>query len=360
MPSKWWASNIFKGRIGEAVVESILVEFGYKVSRFGYEWAGSGNPRIAPDLLVTHPGSNERTYVEVKYRSARPIEVLIEAERIREYRTHFPGTILAINSSWNGAIYCARVEDLPVQNQVGTMGLSMIADYWKPIWEFFPLVTQGDRLQDAWEFLREILATYGNSQVIGRSDRKLWDIEYETLTTYLDKHWNDVPLECFGVFKPKPEQSTLEELWQIARQISAAVLAEDLLGIAGELTGTESEEDPELETDLTDLMQRTTLRVLNQKGEGLIRFEIRKVCEAFRMEVSNDNMVTAGVLLADIMSSPSHPASRKLLEGSDEGVEVAYLVDQALPQEETIPLNLKTVVSLITTPCRINQPNLSY
>ena len=54
---RYWASSLFKGRIGEAVVEVVLSEFGYQVSGFRQEYHrlgsrnGSGSRSVlAPDL----------------------------------------------------------------------------------------------------------------------------------------------------------------------------------------------------------------------------------------------------------------------------------------------------------------------
>ena len=57
----FWSSSLFKGRIGEALVEAVLLEFGYKVVRSGYEYQKNDNKindyylQSNPDLVVIDP-----------------------------------------------------------------------------------------------------------------------------------------------------------------------------------------------------------------------------------------------------------------------------------------------------------------
>lgn len=104
MTSNWWAANLFVGRIGEAVVESVLSEFGYAVMRSGNEQLAfpsriSGRKRrgkLTPDLLVRDPDSEEERYVEVKARSARPMAVILERVRFDTLQGSFPRTVLTL------------------------------------------------------------------------------------------------------------------------------------------------------------------------------------------------------------------------------------------------------------------------
>ena len=56
-----WALGVFKGRIGEAIVEAVLMEFGYKVVRSGQEFgkfsisSSLESQRVTPDLLAGLP-----------------------------------------------------------------------------------------------------------------------------------------------------------------------------------------------------------------------------------------------------------------------------------------------------------------
>ncbi|MBI4298732.1 MAG: hypothetical protein HY666_03130 [Chloroflexi bacterium] len=181
-----WSSNVFKGRIGEAIVEAVLSEFGYTVQHCGYEMSFSTHNPLAPDLIVTNPKSGGSQYVEVKYRSARPTSVQLDADRIAKYATRFPHTILAISSAWDASIFCAQVEDLPIAKGNGVATLSLLEEYWSPIWHYFPFVKRGERLRQTWKELQRAISTFGTRQLLGRPDRKLWEGEYEALIRYLD------------------------------------------------------------------------------------------------------------------------------------------------------------------------------
>ena len=54
MASRYWSRDLFKGRIGGAIIEAVLSEFGYQVERAECK-QGAGDPQIHPDFLVTHP-----------------------------------------------------------------------------------------------------------------------------------------------------------------------------------------------------------------------------------------------------------------------------------------------------------------
>ena len=105
----FWASSIFKGRIREAIVESVLLEFGYKVDRIGQEF---GKPRFTPDLLVRDPNTKGKTYVEVKLRTARPMSVRVEKIKLERIRRYYPQTILIFVSAYNGSVNCANIREL--------------------------------------------------------------------------------------------------------------------------------------------------------------------------------------------------------------------------------------------------------
>jgi len=339
MTSKWWAQNLFKGRIGEAIVEAILSEFGYKVERGGYEQVGAGNPRVAPDLVVTDPRNQRRRYVEVKYRSARPTAVQLDTNRIAAYTEHYPHTILAVSSSWDGAIYCAEVEDLP-----GESTLSLLGEYWKPIWHYFPLVKRGERLQQTWKDLMGTLSTYGSRQAFGRRDVKLWDGEYEALTRYLKENWDEGFLEV-GIPKPETDKMTLEELWEVARRINAVVLVYELL------------DPPEENPVESPLMLQIVNRALDIRGEGILMIDIEKLSEDLGLD--KDLLAQLVPMLMELWKVDFDEKHRRLaeqfLEKLEDGVGEAYLLDQATPFGDSETVDLKTAIRLAINPCRIDR-----
>ena len=223
-----WSAELFKGRIGEAVVEAVLEEFGYQVQRAGFEQVHSGQNRVAPDLLVTHPKSGMQRYVEVKYRSARPTSVILERRKVAALVGEFPETVLAMASAYDGAIYCSTVENIPLSREPSTVRLNLLDDYWMPIWHFFPLVRPGKRLAQLWKSFRNVLERYGERVVRTQRDQPLWEGEADALKSYILDTW-DEEMQSLGIARPEPEKMTLADLWNSVREINAAGLAVQLI-----------------------------------------------------------------------------------------------------------------------------------
>ena len=279
----------------------------------------TGDDRAAPDLIVTDPRTRERCHVEVKYRSARPTSVQLDADRIDAYRQSYPGTILDISSAWDGAVYCAQVEEVPLTHDVPT--LSLLENYWRPIWHYVPLVEPGERLRRTWRHLQDVLAMYGSRQAFGRRDRKLWEGEYEALARYLEGAWEDSLLQV-GIDKPQVERMTLEERWDAARRVSAATLADELLGLSDE-TPIES-----------PLMSQTVSRALGSRGEENLVFDLTKLSEALGLNREDTAVHGLVELIGRVVRDPSDDSARelanRLVEELKDGVGEVYLVDQAL------------------------------
>ena len=338
-----WASNLFKGRIGEAVVEAVLTEFGYKVRRGGYELAFSGNVRYAPDLVVDQPVSGERKFVEVKFRSSRPTSVQLDIGSISAYKKQFPGTIIAICSAYDGSIFCAEVEDLPLQKASGKQDLNLLDDYWQPIWIYFPLVVQGERLRQTWSNLQETMAAYGTRQVATRRKDRLWVGEYEALADYIDDSWTD-ELESFGIQQPDPDNMTLDELWRTAREINAVAFAEELLQPA---------EDNLVESST---MLLAVKRVLDRRGEGTLSLHLPSLAEEIGLDSQSVWLLAA--LIAGLMKPSDDERKEKasrLVRSMRDGVGEVYLADAGVSFENSQRVDLKTAIKLFTNPCRIDR-----
>ena len=64
------ASDFFKGRIGQAILESTLLQFGYKVERIGCELSPVVEkedtvwPDLLPDLKITAPEGGKPVYLD--------------------------------------------------------------------------------------------------------------------------------------------------------------------------------------------------------------------------------------------------------------------------------------------------------
>ena len=342
MSSKW-ALNLFKGRIGEAVVEAVLLEFGYTVDRVGFGQGLSMDDRDLPDLLVTDQRTQKQRHVEVKYRSARPTTVQLDARRIKVYRDRFPQTVVALTSAWDGGIYCTSVQELPFPSGKPEITLSLLEPIWQPIWDFFPRVQPGVRLKRIWNELQGTLTTFGSRQAFGRQDRMLWDGEYEALTSYLEESWDEDLLQ-FGIDRPDAEKMTLEELWTQARQIVAASLVMELL---------EPTDDNQVESRLALLAFN---RARDQKGENLLSIDLEGVSKSLGWTLEATKTLMAAIL-EQIKAPPDSDKARKAMELLDElpdGIGGAYLLDQAMSVEASEHLDLKTALKLGMSRCRLD------
>jgi len=72
----------------------------------------SSQQLLAPDLAVTDPKTSTTKYVEVKFRSARPMSVILERARLEDIRRYYPETILIFVSAYDGSVNCANVDEI--------------------------------------------------------------------------------------------------------------------------------------------------------------------------------------------------------------------------------------------------------
>ena len=354
-----WSHNLFKGRIGEAVIEAVLVEFSYLVKRGGYEQERTDFPRYAPDLIVEYPPTGSKEFVEVKYRAARPTSVELDRQRILEYREHYPTTILAISAAWNGAIYCSRVEDLPidVSDTKEIITLSLLDGYWRHISEFFPIIQKGDRLGRLWMELRDSLGSFGNHSIRGRGVEKIWEDEHRSLAEYLSASWTE-DLLGLGIEEPQTEKMTIEELWEKVRHINAVELVEELVEIA---EGTSFD---------SPMMHLAVQRALGGQGENQMVFNIGALIDEIRphwesLGLDEEQQSIAENFFANIfmgffkgMTKPAEPRHRDLAERFfdllPDGFGETFFLDPAIPIEKSERFDLKTVAKLMGSPCRLN------
>lgn len=262
-----WASSIFKGRIGEAIVESVLLEFGYKVDRIGQEF---GRPRFTPDLLVHDPNTGNKTYVEVKLRTARPMSVIVEKKRLERIRRYYPQTVLIFVSAYNGSVNCAEIQEL-TSDEIklqpdGFYEFDLFSDHWKPIWRFFPLVKPGERLTNLWTTLKECMHTFAESKVRNPKETELFEGERKELLGYIKDNWNPRMLQHDILIKDI-ETLSLRELWGKTLEINAFLLALDLNGE---------------ENIATIDFQKTMDKVRSRTGEHYVAIDIQEISEILR------------------------------------------------------------------------------
>lgn len=106
-------SNCSKQKLGEELLQFMLIEKGWNVTRFGYERAfpdifkninfstkmmdSINRIRCAPDFFVLHGKTEKQNvayFIEVKYRTVKNGEVQID--NVKCYQDYWPGTILII------------------------------------------------------------------------------------------------------------------------------------------------------------------------------------------------------------------------------------------------------------------------
>ncbi len=263
----FWASSVFKGRIGEAIVESVLLESGYKVDRIGQEF---GSQRFTPDLLVRDPNTKNKTYVEVKLRTARPMSVHVEKKKLELLRRYYPQTILIFVSSYNGSVNCAKIRELTSDEiklqSDGFYEFDLFSDHWKPIWHFFPLVKPGERLTNLWTTLKEYMHTFAKSKVQNPKKMELIEGEREELLGYIEESWNPHMLQHDILIKDI-EKLSLRELREKVLEINAFLLALDLNGE---------------ENIATIEFQKTLDKVRGRTSEKYVAIDVHEISELLR------------------------------------------------------------------------------
>jgi len=343
-----WASSLFKGRIGEAVVESVLSEFGYQVARTGQEFhrlpSGSQSEShqvLAPDLAVTDPITDTTKYVEVKFRSARPMAVILEKTRLEDIRRYYPGTILIFVSAYDGSVNCANVDDFSASNYElildGFAEFDLTRRGWRPIWDYFPLVQPGERLQKLWAELNSVLHEFAEFQVSCSENDQALEDERDFLDDYIEKYWVPGFENELSLTKPTKD-STINDLWEIARKVLAVNFAIAL-------------HDPEEDIPTFELIYIIN-RTLNKRGESQISVDL---------EVLRQELLPYPELLAkfdDIRSRPLRRddtnemrlRSRQMVDDVfqhiPKGVGKAYLGTDQHTLEGALEIDLRTMLAL--------------
>ncbi|MBI4199209.1 MAG: hypothetical protein HY535_01875 [Chloroflexi bacterium] len=296
-----WPINLFKGRIGEAVVEAVLSEFGYLVKRNGSEFRRRNSPSrngglltARPDLEVTDPQDNHVIFVEVKVRSARPMSIPIDPQRLLTLQQHFPGTILVFVSSYDGSVNCRKVDEVDVSHlhraKNGLCQLDLLDNAWQAISHYFPLVRPGRRLTRLWLRLEEELHLFGERRIRFPGNHELFEEEKEALICFLQDHWIPEMLAYDIVLPPQLDNLPLDQLRQMA-------LAVHRFGLALKLHGIENVQALEF--------FRTIEWASGNLGEQWASLDLR----AIRSSLAKDKSALAqfDALVQQLMNQAQHP-----------------------------------------------------
>jgi len=123
-----FALSRLKGRIGQSVVETYLLESGYEVYPYGYENYFANITRFvkkdqsditttkirsAPDLLVYDRKNNERFLLQIKTTGVKDESAYwIKKDDLDNYINYWAEAILVVYSIRTGKIYCLKIADI--------------------------------------------------------------------------------------------------------------------------------------------------------------------------------------------------------------------------------------------------------
>ena len=341
----WWANSLFKGRIGEAIVEAVLSEFGYQVARTGQEYLRSGETAdtsrrgiFAPDLSVTEPKTGLTKHVEVKARFGRPMSVIMEQARLEAIRQHYPGTVLVFVSAYDGSVNCSDVDnmsaDLLKVRPDGFCEFDLLRDGWQPIWYFFPLVRPGKRLNRLWDEMKLALHTFGERRVRSTKEGELFEDERESLINYVDSQW-DPQMEQYIQRDTSLDEMGLSQLWNLVRQINAYQFALDLHG----------------EDNLDTYEFHFTMdKVLGVTGEQYLTLAFEELREALRPYPEASRQYEELLAVATALSQGKKWGPKlleKLRQILPSGVGKAYLGGPGTLLDDSLEIDLRTAIAMV-------------
>ena len=174
--------NLLKGRLAQAIIETIFQEFGYEVYPYGYESyltniinsmrKGNANIpirklRATPDLIVYDKELNEGYFLEVKARNTPDeTKVWVSKHALKSYITYWPESMLIFYCIRSMNIYCRQVKDISIgqltieQDTDGreTYVVNLQSDFFT-LPKCFRLI-EADRYQDFCQRIREVLQNF--------------------------------------------------------------------------------------------------------------------------------------------------------------------------------------------------------
>ncbi|MFC2039124.1 hypothetical protein ACFLUG_05080 [Chloroflexota bacterium] len=339
----YWGTNIFKGRIGEAIVESTLLQFGYKVNRIGHEY--EYNPetndleykRFAPDLLVIDPVNKKNTFLEIKLRSFHPMKVKIEKAQIERSKRYYPKTVLVFVSAYNGSINCLDIQNPvlndDILNKDGFYELDLLDEEWQPLWHYFPLVQKGEQTNDYWYSLKETLNDFASNRNSKTKDSGFFAEEQETLSEYITQHWNPLMLD-HNIISMNPDKLSLEAAWKQAIDIHS-------FRFAFELCGQDNVDHP--------AFRQVMDKIRGEMGEKYITIPYEDIKES--LSAHPELNLKMEQLEKDIQDAPPFDAGaflmERLLEIVPPGIGKARLLPEKGYPEDSIEVDLYTVLALL-------------
>jgi len=337
-------TEFFKGRIGQAILETTLLHFGYKVERLGckiapiFETKNYEGTDYLPDLLVTKPGDGEKTYLEVKLQRAHPLSVRIPKAQVHMLRQAWPNTLLVFVSAYNGSINCLDINDTVLNDEIlddeGFYRLELLSEVWKPLWEFFPRVEKGEKTDDLWQDLKAVLDDFASNRFSASRNTGFFAEEKDSLKKYIERNWHPGMLDQ-DIHMLNVDTAGIDEIWEQAISIHAFRFAFDLCG------GEENIDHPAFSQVMDKLRGKT--------GEQLVTIPyqaIKKTLTEYpdlyskilelEKEVSNSSPYDSAVLLLE-----------GLLKIIPSGLGTAYVRPEQRTKNEPIEVDFRTLLTLI-------------
>ncbi len=332
------AIDSFKNRIGEAIVEVTLASFGYTVERIDQiQKIGPTEPVSTPDLLVTDPNNNQQTYLEVKLRSSEPMKIKIEKSQVDFLRSNYPDALLVFVSSFNGSINCLRVKN-PILNDKnlnteGCYELELLANEWKPLWDYFPLVQKGEKTDALWYSLKDVLDDFGANRIKHNKDNEFFAEEKESLKAYIQKHWHPGMMD-HDIRMIDPDYTDISGVWEHALAIHA-------FRFAFEMCGNDNMDHPAFSQVMDKVLGRISEKYITIPYQdiksALTEYpELYKKLQELEEKVSTTPPYDAGVVMME-----------GLLEIIPPGIGTAYILQEKNSSQGALEVDFHTVLRLL-------------
>jgi hypothetical protein len=123
--------NLFKGKLGQVIVETVLLEFNYSVFPYGYESyftnliksltssyvPSSLKIRSMPDLVAVSPESGDVYLLEVKATTSDANDYMLGETTAQRYLRNWPEAVLTVYSVKERNIFAAELLELDLDRR---------------------------------------------------------------------------------------------------------------------------------------------------------------------------------------------------------------------------------------------------
>ena len=159
-----FALNLLKGSIGQAIVKTFLLEFGYEVYPYGYEnnYANitrylrkdcsdttTTKIRAMPDLIAFDRDNSQCLLLQIKTTSTKDhAKYWIRKDDLDTYIESWPEALLLVYCIPTTNIYCCRIADF--KDKILTeayLGNRPTPGYYLDLGEFFPMTEYFGRIR---------------------------------------------------------------------------------------------------------------------------------------------------------------------------------------------------------------------